>query len=587
MRHGNAPADTRDLLALLCSANSVDGSLGGITTKTGSGEPPTCGGYLDLSDLGGAECPVDERAPEGESVKQGANHSLTRGEAAPQPSHNETIAPYGLPSRFDLSPYVARVKAALADPKWATVMGCDLVPPATSLCKAALGPLVPPVTDMQARLVTPHMGHLKTPTAAALHAINQQKAEAAAEAAKKDKGKDKPPVGLPMTDGAQQAAGFQAGSQPGTGTSVGPGNSPSNHPITSYSGLGTPGTVNGNAAFGTRNNSLSGAAKTGSLNMNMLPRGNSGLVGASLDTAKNTLGHNCSIGNTKAGAGLPISTVLQGSKLHKEAAGPLTAEELAWFQQQPGVKDLLGSLGMEVFEGKLKPQVLKKGNAPGNLLSAQPQAGPGYVRINAADAQGNKLLHHYLTANEWGSPAGRIEEGEEPGMAAIRELLERTGYQAQPEHLTPAGVDGDFHVFNAPLERLTQIGKPQTEVKIGADNAMNFALAPTSRSEENMSLIQALEQEAKQAGIVGDIARHPVTPFVAQPLAGAGISLLLNELMRRGSEAYTDTQVPEKHVKRERLMSLGMGAGMGLARAAAPYAAKAIQENVGAIPALT
>jgi hypothetical protein len=147
----------------------------GITTKAGSSEATGCCGYLDLSDLGGVECPVDEHAPEGPSVKQGANHSLTRGEAAHHTSHNETIAPFGLPSRFDLTPYKERVKAALADPKWAKVMGCDLIPSAASLCKVALGAPEPPVTDFaasasDARLANSGRRHL----IAALQVISQQ-----------------------------------------------------------------------------------------------------------------------------------------------------------------------------------------------------------------------------------------------------------------------------------------------------------------------------------------------------------------------------------------------------------------------------
>lgn len=46
---------------------------------------------------------------------------------------------------------------------------------------------------------------------------------------------------------------------------AGPANSPSANPINSYSGIGVKGQINGNAAFGTRNNSLTGAAKMGSV----------------------------------------------------------------------------------------------------------------------------------------------------------------------------------------------------------------------------------------------------------------------------------------------------------------------------------
>ncbi len=89
-----------------------------------------------------------------------------------------------------------------------------------------------------------------------------------------------------------------------------------------------------------------------------------------------------------------------------------------------------------------------------------------HVRIDASNAAGESLQHHYLDAGEWSSPAGRIEEGETPLQAALRELKERTGYEGQAEHLTDAGKDGDFQVFKAPLEQLKQTGDPQTETRL-------------------------------------------------------------------------------------------------------------------------
>lgn len=932
MPTSNLSHEAQEVLAMLCGANGGHDSIGGNTCKIANRTPKAPQRFLDLGDLAEVEAPVDERTPEGESEKQGLNHSLTRGAEAHEPSHSETIAPFGLPSRFDLSPYQARVKAALADPKWAKMMGDDLVHPAASLCKVALGPTVPPVTDLQARLVMPHMGHLKTPTAAALHAINQQKAEAAAKDAKKTKGKDKGPVGLPMTDGAQQAAGFQAGSQPGTGTSVGPGNSPSSHPITSYSGLGAPGTVNGNAAFGTRHNSLGHHAKTGSLNMNTVSPGSDAYPTSASGTLAPTspgtessdahsADHRGNIGDTtgkdrgyfKTGAAAPANrkpsgshseavrnrecaqlvptsfvatesgtitnktasceravsaaggetgeraqmpmaprtceangAVLLGSILHKSAAGPLTAEELAWFQQQPGVENLLGSLGMEIFEGKLKPQVLKKGGAAvDNKLPSTPTglgtytttidrpqgfkktfptpAGPqehaypvdyGYINelINPDDNEGLDVFlgkdgPNYGRFMKGNNLTGQWQPDERKWYARLtdEQLAQVKGlYDAQSPGLLQDFVSHpDEAAF---LVDVATHGKPKLPTPSQAP--MNSGLAPTSLSKESMSLIALLEKEAynwtpvaygaagaglgglaglagealtgggkadrgkrrlnwglggaalggalgvgvsgeavprqdmpfdlrrtqeqlqttgnrlrstqaqqvrdaaghaatmsdvkhrfkdvqnavdalraqtyyddgasgtiaydrardrlnqawaafgdmhtkgipaddadawgavqrianntgarerilgttdayqdvrhpvhrlgaflekqnstpsdyqhllgllsgeKEAGIVGDIARHPVTPFVAQPVAGAGVSFLLNELLRRGAELYTGAKVPKKQIKRERIMSLGMGAGMGLARAAAPYAARSILESTGDKPAL-
>lgn len=50
-------------------------------------------------------------------------------------------------------------------------------------------------------------------------------------------------------------------------------------------------------------------------------------------------------------------------------------------------------------------------------------AGKEYVRIQVKGG----LQHHYLNAEKWDHPAGKIEEGETPDQAARRELTERTG----------------------------------------------------------------------------------------------------------------------------------------------------------------
>lgn len=85
---------------------------------------------------------------------------------------------------------------------------------------------------------------------------------------------------------------------------------------------------------------------------------------------------------------------------------------------------------------------------------------PGYVRIEVPGDKGF-LLHHYLRADKYDHPAGRIEPGETPHTAAVRELRERTGYEPhRPTDLTPKGVDGDFHVFTVPFHGLRQVAKP-------------------------------------------------------------------------------------------------------------------------------
>lgn len=89
-----------------------------------------------------------------------------------------------------------------------------------------------PMIDIQKMILKPLPGYT-TPLGASIKAHDTAQAEIAAKA--------KPEA------------------QAGTGTSVGPGNSPNIHPITSFSGLGPAGTVNGNASFGTANSSTKSA----------------------------------------------------------------------------------------------------------------------------------------------------------------------------------------------------------------------------------------------------------------------------------------------------------------------------------------
>ena len=105
----------------------------------------------------------------------------------------------------------------------------------------------------------------------------------------------------------------------------------------------------------------------------------------------------------------------------------------------------------------IKEAALRATRSPG---TKSPSSGPTRVRINVNDAQGRRLLHHYLKANNWESPAGNIEGDESPEQAAVRELLERTGYEGIPEDFAYGGVDDDFHVYSVPFEKLKQIAKP-------------------------------------------------------------------------------------------------------------------------------
>lgn len=611
-------------------------------------------GVLDLGDLAGPCVPLD-KAWGGDSDEKRADFDHpTEGCDSAGPHQRVAGDVYGMPRSFDLSPYRARVKAALADPFDVAVMGATLATQTASLCKTALGAPIPPVTDLQRRMVTPHMGHLKTPTAAALHAIEQQKAEAAAEQAEKTDA-TKPPPGLPMTDGAQQSAGFQAGSsgsQPGTGTQVGPGNSPSLHPITSYSGLGVPGTVNGNAAFGTRNNAFGGGAKTGSLNIKMFRGENANLVGASLAPGnagqefRGAVGAQMPSGGPRTGEPIPGMPVKAG-ECH---AGPPNLDDRDKTSQLRG--DFPSNETAD--SGKNSVQYLKKSSIADFYL---PDAAPADEKAGAAhgvDGEGGywantgERCQHCFALHERGDDGrcntcgkthdhpdylakqastftqvlGFLSDKKQPKQAGLQAGMRPQKTQYDPicphcdkpmyeKHWVPDRDDpklarhrgdcydkGPFEIVwpdqaerdaetKAALEYLG-LGKTSAAATLSRGmQGLNASLAPTSfLSKESMSLIALLDRQAKQAGLVGDVLNHPVTPFIAQPVAGAGVSFLLNELLRRGAEFYTGAKVPKRQIKRERIMSVGMGAGMGLARAAAPYAAKAILESAGEKPAL-
>ncbi|MUN37257.1 NUDIX hydrolase [Actinomadura litoris] len=98
-----------------------------------------------------------------------------------------------------------------------------------------------------------------------------------------------------------------------------------------------------------------------------------------------------------------------------------------------------------------------------HLLRVRPGAG-----VVAVDGASRALLiwrHRFIT-DRWGweVPGGRVEEGEDPGDAAARELIEETGYQAGPMRrllevpASPSVHDGVHHFFQA--DGAERIGKP-------------------------------------------------------------------------------------------------------------------------------
>lgn len=93
-----------------------------------------------------------------------------------------------------------------------------------------------------------------------------------------------------------------------------------------------------------------------------------------------------------------------------------------------------------------------------------------YVKIIIKDNDGKVSQHHYLRAEKWGLPSGRIEAEEKPIQAAARELLERTGYSIDPKDLklNKKFLDKDkdqIYVFFSHIDNVVKSQPPQIEIR--------------------------------------------------------------------------------------------------------------------------
>lgn len=124
------------------------------------------------------------------------------------------------------------------------------------------------------------------------------------------------------------------------------------------------------------------------------------------------------------------------------------------------------------FTGIPSKDIAKVGNAQvievevgidltGSILNLENQnIEEKYVKIIIEDENQKILKHHYIRENKWDVPAGKIEVGETVLKGAVRELIERTGYNIEETNLQAMPKEGEFFVFKGNKKDLSQVAKP-------------------------------------------------------------------------------------------------------------------------------
>ena len=81
---------------------------------------------------------------------------------------------------------------------------------------------------------------------------------------------------------------------------------------------------------------------------------------------------------------------------------------------------------------------------------------PG-VSVVVLDADGRLLLTHRVDTGEWAVPSGILEPGEQPGPAALRELREEAGIEAELVRITSVDVSPAIHYPNGDVAQYLDV----------------------------------------------------------------------------------------------------------------------------------
>jgi 8-oxo-dGTP pyrophosphatase MutT (NUDIX family) len=104
-----------------------------------------------------------------------------------------------------------------------------------------------------------------------------------------------------------------------------------------------------------------------------------------------------------------------------------------------------------------------------------------------------KRQNHKPEGDTWGVPAGKIDEGETPEMAIVRELFQETGFEAKSDEIVHfqkifvrfATYDFVYHIFSLKLDK-----RPIVKINPGEHKAFQWR-TPTEALTEN--IIQDLD----------------------------------------------------------------------------------------------